>query len=175
MPYTEECGLTREEYNQVIEDSVKRQNFTISMDTNGNLTVVNHPWNRVEFTHPIYIDCIDCNEFLPMAKVALETHLEKHQSYTEAHNLNGAEITNTLSEAINTINNVIARAESLNREGDSVLDDIDNSKEFDKNTNEFIEKNNDIFDKNINEIIPDDDDGPGSGGASGNANIGEDR
>ena len=180
-PYNKDSGLTREEYNAIIDEEVKSQRFNISMDDNGNLTVVNHPWNVVKFESKIYIDCIECSEFLPLAQEAMQNHLERHQSYTATYSLNGAEIADKLSEAINAINNVMARAESLNRAGDAVLDEQEtsyktNQQEFDKNINEIKEKNTDLWDKNMNEIVPDDnDEPPAGGGASGPVNIGEDR
>ena len=177
MPYDKESGFTRDEYNAVIDEMVKDKQFNISLDDKGNLTVVNHPWNTTKFKETIYIDCIECNEFLPLAKEAMKNHLERHNAYSEAHNLNGKDVSRSLELAIATVDNVIREGQMLNRAGNDVLDKEDfsesiNQENTEKNINEIEEKNNDLWDKNM--IIPDDNDEPPAGGA-GNINIGEDR
>ena len=184
VPYDKETGFTREEYNALIDKMVQDKMFNIAMDDNGNLTVVNHPWNSTEFKETIYIDCIDCDKFLPLAKAAMENHLERHNAYSEAHNLNGEDISASLTAALVVVSNVLARAQALNRAGNDVLDKQDFSQptnqeefeKFEKNINENEKNNKDLWDKNINEIIPDDnDEPPAGGGASGFASIGESR
>ena len=114
----------------------------------------------------------------------MENHLERHNAYSEAHNLNGEDISASLTAALVVVSNVLARAQALNRAGNDVLDKQDFSQptnqeefeKFEKNINENEKNNKDLWDKNINEIIPDDnDEPPAGGGASGFASIGESR
>ena len=171
MPFDPEMGLTREEYNQAIDDVVSRTPFVFTLDENDNMFIQNHVFNLTEFRAPVYVEDIDCDAFLPMARDLMQSHANATNFYPTHGFATGIEVQAALNEAIQEVNRAIARAERMSVMGDMVLNEAEFKNQIEKNINEFQEKNN--FDKDINEFNDIDDEEPPAGGA-GTPNIGDD-